>query len=190
MVKRLFLKYKFLKIIIILIAIGLGLSGQVQLPIKNTPDQAIQESTSGFNKILKVVDGDTIDVEINGKKEVVRLIGIDTPEIVDPRKPVQCFGKEASAKAKEILNGKKIRLEQDKTQGNRDKYGRLLRFIFLEDGTNFNKLMIDQGFAHEYTYQSNPYKYQKKFIGAEKSARENKKGLWADGVCGNNLKSE
>ncbi|MDO8639512.1 MAG: thermonuclease family protein [bacterium] len=189
MTKNFFSKYKFLKIIIVLIAIGLGLSGQVKLPLKNTPDQMIQPSPSEFNIVLKVVDGDTIDVELSGKKEAVRLVGIDTPEVVDPRKSVQCFGKEASAKAKEILSGKRVRLEQDPTQGNRDKYGRLLRFVFLEDGTNFNKLMIDQGFAHEYTYQSNPYKYQKEFIEAEKLARENKKGLWADGVCENNVKN-
>lgn len=128
----------------------------------------------------RVVDGDTIVVAaLNGKNETVRLIGIDTPEVVDPRKPVQCFGQQASDKTKEILSGQKVFLERDVTQSDRDKYGRLLRYVFLINGTNFNKLMISEGFAHEYTYQSNPYKYQKEFKEAEKTARENKKGLWA-----------
>lgn len=151
-----------------------------------TPSITVTTNTNkedNFYKVIKVVDGDTIKVEINGKSETVRLIGIDTPEVVDPRKPVQCFGKEASNKAKEILEGKVVRLESDITQGDRDKYQRLLRFVFLEDGTNFNKYMISEGFAHEYTYRSNPYKYQEEFIEAENQARELKKGLWADDAC-------
>lgn len=130
-------------------------------------------------KVVKVVDGDTIKVLISGKEELVRLIGIDTPEVADPRKPVQCFGKEASNKAKEILNNKQIRLEADETQRNQDTYGRLLRYVFLEDGTSFNRFMIEEGYAHEYTYDSNYYKYQLEFIQAQKEARENNKGLWA-----------
>lgn len=136
-----------------------------------------------FYKVAKVIDGDTINVVINGKTETIRLIGIDSPETVDPRKPVQCFGKEASDKAKEVLTGKNVSLEADSTQGERDKYDRLLRFVFLEDGMNFNKLMVSEGYAHEYTYQSNPYKYQEDFKNAEKAAMDDKKGLWADGAC-------
>ena len=141
------------------------------------------ESTQGnLYKVVRVVDGDTVAVEINGNKETIRLIGIDTPETVDPRKPVECFGIEASNKAKEILTGKSVKLEADSIVGERDKYGRLLRYIFLEDGTNFNKTMISEGYAYEYTYNS-PYKYQDKFKQAEKEAREAERGLWADGVC-------
>ena len=133
-------------------------------------------------KVIKVIDGDTINVDINGKVETLRLIGIDSPETVDPRKPVQCFGKEASAKAKSLLSDKSVRLEADPTQGERDKYQRLLRYVFLEDGTNFNKLMISEGYAHEYTYNI-PYKYQSEFKQAQKEAEENKRGLWADNAC-------
>ncbi len=132
--------------------------------------------------VSSVIDGDTIQVIIDGKKETLRLIGIDTPETVDPRKPVQCFGKEASAKAKSLLSGKSVRLEADPTQGERDKYQRLLRYVFLEDGTNFNKLMISEGYAHEYTYNT-PYKYQSEFKQAQKEAETNKVGLWADNAC-------
>ena len=132
--------------------------------------------------VAKVVDGDTIDVLVGGEKVRVRLIGLDTPEIVDPRKPVQCFGKEASDKAKEILSDKFVRLELDPSQDTYDKYHRLLAYVFLPDGTNFDELMIAEGYGHEYTYNF-PYKYQKEFKAAEQSAREQKKGLWADGVC-------
>jgi micrococcal nuclease len=133
--------------------------------------------------VAKVVDGDTIDVMMNGEKTRVRLIGINTPEVVDPRKPVECFGKEASAHAKDILTGKKVSLESDPTQTDRDKYDRLLRYIFLEDGTNFNESMIREGYAYEYTYDL-PYKYQAQFKAAQKEASDAGRGLWAEGVCG------
>ena len=140
------------------------------------------QSAQKLYKVIKVVDGDTVTVDMDGTKETLRLIGINTPETVDPRKPVECFGKEASDKAKEVLNGKSVILENDPTQGERDKYGRLLRYVFLEDGTNFNKLMIAEGYAYEYTY-STPYKYQSEFKEAQKEAEKNKRGLWADDAC-------
>lgn len=149
--------------------------------ISDSPTPSVQVLNT--NKVIKVIDGDTIQVNIEGKTESIRLIGIDTPETVDPRTTVQCFGMEASNKSKELLTGKNVLLEADSTQGERDIYNRLLRYIFLEDGTNVNKLMILEGFAHEYTYQSNPYKYQNEFKLAETEARENKRGLWADNAC-------
>lgn len=136
-------------------------------------------------KVVKVVDGDTLDVHINGKTERLRLIGIDTPETVDPRKKVQCFGKEASNKAKEMLEGQFVVLESDESQGERDKYKRLLRYVFLPDGTNFNLYMIAEGYAHEYTYDQS-YKYQAEFKQAQKFATENKKGLWSSFTCSGN----
>lgn len=133
-------------------------------------------------KVVSVVDGDTIKVSIDGVTKTVRLIGIDTPETLDPRKPVQCFGKESSDKAKAILSNKLVRLEADSTQGEIDKYQRLLRYVFLEDGTFFNKSMIAEGYAHEYTYDM-PYKYQAEFKVAEKTAREAQLGLWSPEIC-------
>lgn len=141
-----------------------------------------RENTKQTAIVTRVVDGDTIEVSLNNKKETVRLIGIDAPETVDPRKPVQCFGKEASRKAKEVLTGKTITLESDLTQGNRDKYERLLRYVFVDD-LNFNKLMISEGFAHEYTYQNNHYKYIKEFKDMERIAIEENKGLWSENAC-------
>jgi micrococcal nuclease len=129
-----------------------------------------------------VIDGDTIDVEKDGARVRVRLIGVDTPETVDPRRLVQCFGKEASDKARELLEGKLVRLENDPSQGLYDKYDRMLAYVYLPDGTLFNSVMISEGYAHEYTYRL-PYRYQKEFKAAERVAREKKMGLWADGVC-------
>ncbi len=135
-----------------------------------------------FYNVVKVIDGDTISVNMDGQTITVRLIGLDTPETVDPRKPVQCFGKEASNKAKEVLTGASVNLVKDETQGDKDKYNRLLRYVYLKDGTNFNKMMIEEGYGHEYTYDI-PYKYQKEFQQAELDARKNKKGLWGDNAC-------
>ena len=99
--------------------------------------------------VVRVVDGDTVVVRVDGENETVRLIGLDTPETVHPSKPVECFGIEASNKAKEMLNGKKVGLLSDPLVGERGKYGRLLRYIVLEDGTNFNKFMIEEGYGFE-----------------------------------------
>lgn len=141
-----------------------------------------QTANQTYYLVVDVIDGDTIKISINEKDETLRLIGLDTPETVDPRKPVQCFGKEASDKAKELLLEKKIRIESDVSQDVRDKYGRLLVYVYREDGLFYNKYMIEQGYAHEYTYKI-PYKYQSEFKVAEISAKTNQKGLWAPTVC-------
>lgn len=151
------------------------------VPAEVVPVIEEQRKAEETYEVVKVVDGDTLSLNMNGKTEVLRLIGMDTPETVDPRKPVQCFAQEASAKAKETLIGKKVRIEADPSQGERDKYDRLLRYIFLEDGTFYNKLMIEEGYAHEYTYNI-PYKYQSEFKEAETRAREGKRGFWGD-IC-------
>lgn len=155
-----------------------NLSDKKDITVKYTPK--VQEiNTSDLVEITRVIDGDTIEVSGVGK---IRLIGMDTPETLDPRKVVQCFGSEASVKAKEMLQGKKVRLESDASQGDKDKYDRALRYIYLEDGTSFNKWMIENGFAHEYTYTI-PYKYQQQYKDAEKNARENNRGFWSVSSC-------
>jgi len=135
-----------------------------------------------FYDVVKVVDGDTFSINYKGEIITVRLIGIDTPETVHPSKPVECFGIEASNKAKQLLNNKTVKIELDDSQGVYDKYERLLVYAFLEDGTNFNDYMIKNGFAYEYTYNL-PYKYKSQFKESENFARNNKMGLWGDNVC-------
>jgi micrococcal nuclease len=128
--------------------------------------------------VTDVIDGDTIEIYYNGTIEKVRLIGIDTPESKHPQKPVECFSKEATEKMKSLVEGKQVRIEFDESQDKRDKYDRLLLYIWQGD-TFVNKEMILQGYAHEYTYRL-PYKYQDEFKAAEKEAREHERGLWGD----------
>lgn len=134
-----------------------------------------------FYQVIRVIDGDTIEVRIGIKKEKVRLIGIDTPETVDPRKPVQCFGKEASQKAKKLMLNKKIRLEADETGSNKDKYNRLLRYVYLKDGTLVNEYMVKEGYA--FTYIQFPFKYMTKFKQYQSEAQSANKGLWNVNTC-------
>ena len=136
-------------------------------------------------RVVKVVDGDTMDVDMNGAITRLRIIGIDTPETVDPRKAVQCYGREASNKAKEILSGQFVTLTADESQGNTDKYGRLLRYITLPDGSDYGMFMISQGYAHEYTYHL-PYVNQAGYKQAEVDARDNDRGLWSPDTCSGN----
>ncbi len=150
--------------------------------IKSKEIQAKEKTEYEYYSVISVTDGDTLKINMDGKTETLRLIGIDTPETVDPRKTVQCFGKEASNKAKEMLTGKKVRVEKDSTQGERDKYNRLLVYIYLEDGLFYNKYIIEQGYAHEYTYNI-PYKHQVDFKNAQKSAQNNQRGLWNPNTC-------
>jgi len=142
--------------------------------VTDATSTSTESQASELVKVTRVVDGDTINVEINGKVEPVRYIGIDTPETVDPRKPVQCFGVEASKKNKELVEGKMVRLEKDITD--RDKYKRLLRYVWLGD-TLINQTLVEQGFAKSYSYPPD-VKYQDLFVAAEKKAREDKLGLW------------
>ncbi len=141
-----------------------------------------EASPSTTSKVIKVVDGDTVTVETNGVRETIRVIGINTPETVDPRKPVECFGQEASSRAHELLDNQTVTLEADSTQGERDKYDRLLRYVFLSNGSDFGKQMISEGYAYEYTY-STPYKYQQDYKTSQSDAENAKRGLWADGAC-------
>ena len=147
------------------------------------PSASPAVSLSPLYVVFSVVDGDTIDVLIDGKKERVRLIGIDAPEFGDEEYPAECFTQEALSEAKELLDGKIIRLVSDPTQDNRDKYERLLRYVFLEDGTNVNERMISGGFAREYSYLGIPYQYRQEFQEAERDAKNKKLGLWAEGAC-------
>lgn len=146
-------------------------------------------AATSYYQVTKVADGDTITVKMGNKKVSVRLIGVDTPETVDPRKTVQCFGKEASAITKKKLLNKKVALEMDPTQGDTDKYGRLLRYVFLQDGTNFDKWLISEGYGFEYTYNL-PYKYQQEYRETENAARLSSKGLWKSEACNAKTKAK
>ncbi len=161
-------------------AVNIKTTDQVEVKTIKVITPPISQYT--YYSVTSVVDGDTIKISMSGKEVTLRLIGMDTPETVDPRKPVQCFGKEASNKAKELLSGKKVRIEMDSSQGELDKYGRTLAYVFRDDGIFYNKYMIEQGYAHEYTYNT-PYKYQAEFKLAQKSAQSSQLGLWSSTTC-------
>lgn len=146
---------------------------------------ATTNSVGTYYEVTKVTDGDTLHILMNGKDEKVRLIGINTPETVDPRRTVECFGKEASARMKDLAGGKIVKLEYDESQNVRDAYDRILAYVYLEDGQMLNRKMIAEGYAYEYTYLK-PYKYQTEFRELQNLARTSKRGLWADDTCAGN----
>ena len=153
-------------------------SGVIDLSLATTTPNTV----GIYYDVTKVTDGDTIHISMNGKDEVVRLIGINTPETVDPRRTVECFGKEASSRMKEVVGGKIVKLEYDESQSTRDTYGRLLAYVYLEDGQMINRKMVAEGYAYEYTYMT-PYRYQKDFRDLQRLAQTSKRGLWAEDTC-------
>jgi micrococcal nuclease len=151
-----------------------GLACAAVLPVCASEGAVAEEGT-----VVRAVDGDTLVVRIEGREERVRLLGVDTPETKHPRKPVEYFGKEASAFTRRMAEGKRVQLEADPSNTNRDRYGRLLRYVFLPDGTLLNAAIIEQGYGHAYTRF--PFQRMEEFRALERSARENDRGLWGPG---------
>jgi len=136
---------------------------------------AIQEQV----EILRVVDGDTVLVDRDGKNTRLRVIGIDTPEIVAKDRPVGCFGSEARDYAKELLPvGSQLTLVHENEL---DKYDRLLTYITLSNGQDFGEVMISNGYA--YAYRSFGHERKTRYITSEAQARFNQSGLWAPEAC-------
>ena len=130
-----------------------------------------------FVRVVKVIDGDTIVVSDGNTTNKVRLIGVDTPETRHPTKPVQYFGREATAFTKRYLEGKRVRLWRDPIGDTRDHYGRLLRHVFV-NGENFNAKLVAEGYAFAYRDRRFPFSRRSEFILLEKKARAQGKGLW------------
>jgi len=144
---------------------------------KNNAEQKIIQNSPGLYTVTKFDDGDTIQVDMEGKKETVRFIGVDTPETHDPRKPIQCFGKAASNFTKSTIGQNRVRLESDPTGSNRDRYQRLLRYVYLPDGTLVNLKIIAEGYG--FTVTAFPFTKIEEFRLAQKNARSQNKGLWS-----------
>jgi micrococcal nuclease len=154
----------------LLVALALGAAAYLKRQVG--PPERAPQPVAQQRLCVRVIDGDTIELD-GGER--VRLIGVDTPETVDPRRPVQYFGKEASAFTRRMVEGKDVRLEQD--QETRDRYGRTLAYVYLQDGTLLNGEIIRQGYGHAYTRF--PFRYEQQFVELEREARENGSGLWA-----------
>lgn len=133
----------------------------------------------GNYRITKFHDGDTISVSMDGSDEEIRFIGVDTPETQDPRKAVQCYGMAASDFTKQLIGNQPVRLEADPLSSNRDRYGRLLRHVYLPDGRNVQAEIIREGYGFAYT--NFPFTKSDEFSALQRQAREQNKGLW--GSC-------
>jgi micrococcal nuclease len=126
-------------------------------------------------QVVRVIDGDTTVVATGGLEYRVRYIGIDTPETVDPRKPVECYGREASQRNRELVEGETVELEKDVSET--DQYDRLLRYVWV-DGEMVNAILVSEGYAVVVTYPPD-VKYQELFLELQRQARAEGQGLWS-----------
>jgi micrococcal nuclease len=140
------------------------------------PSETVERGTAGT--VTRVVDGDTIDVSVDGNVLRVRLIGVDTPETVHPFEPVECYGPAASRFTSKMLQGEPVLLEFDVER--EDRFGRTLAYVWLGDRL-FNEVLVARGFAQVSTFPPN-VKYVDEFVRAQREARRNGRGLWGD-VC-------
>lgn len=131
----------------------------------------------GLYSINHFIDGDTIEVNMNNKAEAVRFIGVDTPETHKPNSPVQCYGVKAADFTKQTIGHNKIRLQADPLDTNRDRYNRLLRYVYLPNNLLVNKLLIEQGLGFAYTQF--PFSKMQEFVAAQQYAQRATKGLWS-----------
>jgi micrococcal nuclease len=160
---------KLIQLSLICVILALSLVACRQTPQTPTRSPDLTEAL-----VTRVVDGDTIEVEIGGESYKVRYIGIDTPELHHPTKPVEYYAQEAYEKNRELVEGKTVFLEKDVSET--DMYGRLLRYVYVGD-TFVNAYLVQQGYAQVSTYPPD-VKYQQRFLELQREAREAGRGLW------------
>lgn len=136
----------------------------------------LERTQPGTYRVTEVTDGDTIIVDMDGRSEKVRFIGVDTPELHHPKRPVQCFADAAREFTAGLIADQPVRLQADPEDDNRDLYQRLLRYVYLPDGTLVNTELIRQGYGFAYTYF--PFTKLEEARALEREAREAKRGLW------------
>lgn len=163
---------KQLSIVIITL---IGLIGAISYFRSAGPSNQPQSQASEVAQVVRVVDGDTLQVEINGQNVRVRYIGVDAPEST---RVVECFGREATKFHRELVDGQQLRLERDVSET--DRFGRLLRYAYLLDGRMVNEILIREGYAAARSFPPD-VKYQDRLRAAEKEARNARRGLW--GKC-------
>lgn len=133
-------------------------------------------STAGLVPVVAVTDGDTIRVSLGGVTEKVRVIGIDTPELRND----ECYAQQAASRMQSLVQSKQVRLSRDPSQGDRDRFGRLLRHVALPDGRQVAQILITGGFGEEFTYDR-AYAGQAAYRSAERAARNAQRGIWSSG---------
>jgi micrococcal nuclease len=162
-------------LVLLCIAVAMGSSC---CPIKAEPGAA--NAT-----VVKVVDGDTVDVRSDDRGRLrIRVVGIDTPEVKRPNYTVGCGGVEASQYAEELLAGQRVAIVADPSQDVRDRYGRTLAEIFLSDGRNYAVEAARTGHAHSYVYAHRPSQWATQIADAERQAQESKIGIWGPPCLG------
>lgn len=165
--------------IIVAVLMLLLLIGCAAAPATDFPEEELSPELAGAYDIVRVVDGDTIIVDIDGEETRVRLIGIDTPESVNPNAAKNTeMGEIASAYTKELLSHKTVYLEYDIDKT--DDYDRTLAYVYLSDGvTMVNALLMENGYASIMTIQPNS-KYADTFYELQKEAQKEKIGIWSE----------
>lgn len=148
---------------------------QQQGTFKPALDTAVQNQP-GLYRVVNIADGDTISIDMEGVVERVRLIGVDTPETNDPRKDVQCYGHAASSFTKNLIGVNRVRLQTDSLSTNRDRYSRLLRYVYLPDGRLVNAEIIKQGYGFAYIHF--PFTKLDEFKALQNTAEQQNLGLW------------
>ncbi len=168
----------FMVIIFVVLALAVyyaaqhqGVKQVVQLPAVSMP------ATPGTYPVTEFVDGDTIAVNMDGRNEKVRLIGVDTPETHKPKTPVQCYGPQAAAYTKSIIGSHRVKLVADPLDTDRDRYGRLLRYVYTDDGTFVNASLVQAGYGFAYT--NFPFQKKQEFVSDQSVAKQIGKGLWS-----------
>lgn len=142
------------------------------------------DNPDGYN-VLAVFDGDTLAVDIGGTTAIVQAVGLNAPEAGNPGSPIECYAAQSAKFAEDLLLGRKVSLKTDANLPAEDIYGRLLRYVTLPDGRLYNKVMLEQGEAYEYSeYPQRPYELRQDFQQAEIAAKAAGAGLWAPGSCG------
>ncbi|HUP26338.1 MAG TPA: thermonuclease family protein [Candidatus Limnocylindrales bacterium] len=165
------------QLISLVISLIVAVSGYYAAKHPNQAAQITANIPAGTYRVTEFVDGDTIAVDMNGRSEKIRMIGVDTPETHDPRKSVECFGQAAAAYTKELIGDKPVRLEADQLSTNRDRYDRLLRYVYTADNKLVEAELIKNGYG--FAYVSFPFIKLEEFRGYESAARDQKKGLWS-----------
>lgn len=133
-------------------------------------------AASQTGQVVAVHDGDTITVRLDGHTEKIRLVGIDSPELQDERTAYRDAGYAARNYARMRLGGEMVTLETEPQQPDRDRYGRLLRYVILDDGTNVNDEFVRKGYAH--VYDKFKFSLKPRFKASEAEAKREKLGVW------------
>ncbi|HSX28878.1 MAG TPA: thermonuclease family protein [Candidatus Saccharimonadales bacterium] len=173
------LKKRQIRLLVTLLIAALGALSVLTTPAKQQITQAVQTQNPGLYQVDHAVDGDTIVVKSGDKTETVRFIGVDTPEEKDRRKPVQCYAQQAADFTKQQVENHQVRLEADSQGDNRDRYGRMLRYVYLSDGTLLNKKLVEDGYGFAMT--GFPFSKMSEFQAAGQQAQAQRKGAW--GSC-------